>query len=90
MELHQNEKKFCDVLSASLSGQKEVALQFGSIEPLDSNPVINLLVPKLPVVGMGTKFELVEGDHRIEIDVKQGFELEKGCILQAVVLKRAK
>ena len=59
------------------------------MKPLDSNPIVNISVPKLPVIGMGTKLELVEGEQRIGIDYKNGLELDNYCVLQAVVIKKA-
>jgi hypothetical protein len=85
MELHINGKKFCDVVSVSPSGDKDVVMQFGSLKPIESKSILNIIVEELPTVGLGMKMELVEAESRREISYKDSFQNGKDCVIQASV-----
>jgi hypothetical protein len=89
MELHQNDKKICDIIGVARSSDKKCAFQDGRLAPIEQIDLLSMYIPTKIKVGLGDKFMIVDGDFKMSIGVWSVTQLEDGYEVKIEVIKKA-
>jgi hypothetical protein len=90
MQLLENGKPFCPVLSIQNARRTDFVVQFGSIVPLSDNSVFYITTPNEPQAGLGVKHSIeFPAEKKLwSIQLNESFEVEGNFTSEVVFLEQ--